>query len=79
LTVVGAAYATYAVILPANATLTGPSGALLVSSLTSMPGPAGQLGAAGTQQLSLGGTLNVAANQPDGDYSGTFSVTVTYN
>lgn len=75
----GAAYATYAILLPASATLAGPSGTLMVSSFSSTPGSSGLLSAAGIQQLNIGGTLDVAANQPDGDYSGTFAVTVTYN
>lgn len=79
LTVHGAPYATYAILLPASATLTGPSGTLVVSSFSSAPGASGLLSGAGAQQLNIGGTLAVAANQPDGDYSGTFAVTVTYN
>lgn len=79
LTVNGAANATYAILLPSSATLTGPSGTMQVSSFSSAPGSSGLLSAAGAQQLNVGGTLNVAANQPDGDYSGTFAVTVIYN
>ncbi|MBS1785593.1 MAG: DUF4402 domain-containing protein [Acidobacteria bacterium] len=33
----------------------------------------------GTQSFEVGGTLTVGANQPDGDYSGIFTVVVTYN
>jgi Domain of unknown function (DUF4402) len=36
------------------------------------------LSAAGLVDLHVGGTLAVGANQPDGLYSGTFDVTVTY-
>lgn len=79
LLVAGAPHATYAILLPASATLTGPAGTLLVSTFTSSPGIAGVLSAAGSQLLAVGGTLTVAANQPDGDYAGTFSVTVIYN
>jgi len=32
----------------------------------------------GTDSLKVGGTLNVGNNQAPGNYSGTFSVTVTY-
>ena len=31
-----------------------------------------------TQEIDVGGTLTVAGNQPPGDYSGTFDVTITY-
>jgi hypothetical protein len=36
------------------------------------------IGAAGLLDLRVGGTLAVAANQPDGVYSGNFDITVTY-
>jgi hypothetical protein len=78
-TVTGAANATYAVALPASITLTGPAGTLLVSPFTSTPSLTGLLSPGGLQQLQVGATLNVAANQADGDYSGVFAVTVTYN
>ena len=78
-TVTGAANATYAINLPATITLTAAGGTLTVSPVTSTPSPTGLLGATGQQTLALGGTLNVAANQADGDYAGTFNVTVAYN
>lgn len=78
-TVNGAANATYAILLPASITMTGPAGTMLLSPFTSTPGGSGQLSVSGTQQLRIGGTLNVAANQPDGNYAGTFSVTTVYN
>jgi hypothetical protein len=39
----------------------------------------GAAGAAGSQTVSVGGTLNVGANQAAGSYTGSFSVTVAYN
>jgi hypothetical protein len=39
----------------------------------------GSIGSAGTQTVSVGGTLNVGANQAAGSYTGSFSVTVAYN
>lgn len=78
-TVNGAANATYAITLPVSITMTGPTGTMLVSPFTSSRGPSGLLNASGTQQLRVGATLNVVANQPDGDYAGTFSVTTVYN
>ena len=32
----------------------------------------------GVQTYYIGGTLNVPANQPEGNYSGTFTLTVNY-
>lgn len=78
-TVNGAANASYAIALPASILLTGPAGTMLVSPFSSSPSPSGLLNAAGQQQLNVGATLNLAANQADGDYSGTFAVTVAYN
>jgi len=75
----GAANCTYAIVLPASIILTGPAGTMVVSTFTSTPLAAGLLGMTGQQQLDVGATLNVAANQADGDYSGTFAVTVAYN
>ncbi len=38
----------------------------------------GTLLPSGVQTYYIGGTLTVPANQPDGDYSGTFTLTVNY-
>jgi hypothetical protein len=78
-TVTGAASATYAITLPTSITLSSPGGSLTVTPVTSTPSLTGLLSATGQQTLAVGGTLNVAANQADGDYTGTFSVTVAYN
>lgn len=78
-TVTGAASAVYAITLPASITLNAPGGTLTVSPVTSTPSLTGLLSATGQQTLAVGGTLNVAANQTDGDYAGTFNVMVAYN
>lgn len=78
-TVTGAASTTYAITLPASITLSIPGNTLTVSSVTSTPSLTGVLDASGNQTLAVGGTLNVAANQADGNYAGTFNVTVAYN
>lgn len=39
----------------------------------------GTIGAGGSVGFSVGGTLSVAANQAPGVYSGSYSVSVTYN
>ncbi len=58
----------------ASVTLTGPSGTMTASLTPS----ATSLTLAGGDSFTVGGTLNVGANQADGAYSGTFSVTVDY-
>ena len=78
-TVTGAPNSTYAISLPASVTLSAPGATLTLSPLQSSPSLSGLLNAGGTQALNVGGTLQVIANQPDGDYSGTFPVTVAYN
>ena len=81
-TVTGTPGAAYAITLPGTVTLTGPSGATMTatnfsSDLTS-PGALGS--PVGTQALSVGARLNIAASQAAGTYiSGNFDVTVNYN
>lgn len=73
---------TYAITLPSNGTVTlsdGAGNSMNVSNFTSSPSLTGQLSGAGSQQLSVGATLNVGNNQPTGAYSGSFIVTVNYN
>jgi hypothetical protein len=41
-------------------------------------GPSATLFPSGVQTYYIGGTLTVPANQPAGDYSGTFTLTVNY-
>jgi hypothetical protein len=79
-TVGGGNNATYTITLPTSAvTITGPTSTMTVSNFTSNPSGTGTIGAAGTQALNVGGTLNVGVNQAVGAYTGTFSVTVAYN
>lgn len=52
------------------ATTSGGGIALLGTSATLLP--------SGVQTYYIGGTLSVPANQPEGDYSGTFTLTVNY-
>jgi spore coat protein U-like protein len=81
-TVSGDPNATYTIQLPVNdvVSLTGPGNGMFVNTFTSTPsGAGGNLGAGGSQALSVGGTLNVGSDQAPGSYSSTFSVTVSYN
>jgi hypothetical protein len=80
-TVTGLAAATYSITLPAVATtITSGANTMTVNTWTSTPTPTGTL-TGGTQNLTIGATLNVGANQAAGTYvSGTpFDITVNYN
>ena len=77
-TVNGQASATYAITLPASATVTSAGNTMTVNAFNSNPSGTGTL-TGGTQNLLVGATLNVGASQATGTYSGTFDVTVTYN
>jgi hypothetical protein len=89
-TVGGKRNATYAITLPANGivTLTGTGTAMPVGTFTASVGSAAPSTtatglipnvAAGTQTFKVGATLTIGANQTDGEYAGTFNVTVAYN
>jgi hypothetical protein len=81
-TVTGTGTYTYAITLPSAAvTLTRTSGSetMTATTFTSSPSGTGAL-TAGTQNLTVGATLNVGAAQVAGVYqSPTFNVTVNYN
>lgn len=80
-TVNGSGNYTYSITLPSTAlTITSGANNMTVSSFTSSPSAIGTL-TAGTQTLTVGATLNVAAAAPAGTYvSATpFDVTVNYN
>jgi hypothetical protein len=81
---------TFAITLPANGTvtLTGPGTAMALNAFTAAIGSttliapfASKLPDAVSANLTfkVGGTLVVGPNQMDGDYTGTFAVTVAYN
>lgn len=63
---------------PAPTLANGTGGTMAVSSLM-LDGPTLRLfGAGGVSTIRVGGILNVGANQAEGDYTGTFSITVIY-
>jgi hypothetical protein len=69
----------FSVTYPNNVTLTNPTSDTMSASLVSdLTDDQGNLDSAGAANFSIGGTLNVAANQPSGAYLGTFEVTVAY-
>lgn len=84
--VTGENNATYAISLPGSITVTkeGGGATMTVNDLKAKPasqpeGLAGTLSAGGTDSFTVGGTLTVDDAQATGAYTGTFTVTVTYN
>jgi hypothetical protein len=78
--VTGKKNATYVITFAApSVLLSSPGGVdMVVNAFTTTAG-SGTLSATGTQSFNVGATLAVGINQLDGDYAGTFGVTVTYN
>ncbi|HVO51434.1 MAG TPA: DUF4402 domain-containing protein [Thermoanaerobaculia bacterium] len=77
-TVTGAAGYGFAITLPVSATITSGANNMTVNTFASTPSGTGTL-TAGTATVNVGATLNVAANQAAGAYTGTYPVTVNYN
>ena len=71
--------ATYAITLPASATISSGTNTMTVGTFTSTPSATGTLSASGTETVTVGGTLTVASAQVAGAYTGTFDMTVEYN
>ena len=72
----------YTVTFPGTMTLTGPSASTITVSLTHSAFAAnlsGALGSAGTATFTAGGTLPITSTTTTGAYTGSYSVTVTYN
>lgn len=69
----------YLITLPGNGTaaLTSGANSMTLSNFVSAPSATGML-TGGSQVVLVGATLSVGANQPPGNYSGTFMVTVEY-
>ena len=84
-TVTGGINTSYIITIPtASFDITNGTDLMAVTDMTCSKGAvtAGSVGsvfsATGTDSFSVGGTLNVAAAQPLGAYTGTFNVTVAY-
>ena len=77
--VAGSPNFTYNITLPTTATISSGTNTMLVDNFTSSPSVHGLLDGTGKQNLSVGGTLHVGATQAIGNYSGTFTITVSYN
>jgi len=78
-TVAGQASYTYAITLPASATITSSGHTMTVNGFTSSPSATGLLSSGGVQTLTVGATLNVAAAQAAGTYTNASGVPVTVN
>jgi Mat/Ecp fimbriae major subunit len=79
--VLGSAGASFAISLPPSAITiqSGLGDSMTVDSwATNAPGSP-SLSLQGQYQFNVGGTLHVQPNQPDGQYAGTFTVSVDYN
>ena len=69
----------YTITLPGPTVLAGPAGSNMnVTVFASNPSGTGTLTAGGTSTLTVGGTLTLSGNQAPGSYTGTFSITVSY-
>ena len=77
-TVAGAAGTTYAITLPASVLLSNGGNTMTVDNFTSTPTATGSL-ATGTEDIFVGGTLNVAAAQVSGLYTNAADLVVTVN
>ncbi len=70
---------TYSIGLPASTTIVAGANSMTVNTFVSNPATTGTLSATGAQTVNVGATLNVAASQAGGSYTGTFVVTMNYN
>lgn len=77
-TVAGESGTTYAITLPASVVLTNGGNTMTVNNFTSTPTATGSL-ASGTEDIFVGGTLNVAAAQVSGLYTNASDLVVTVN
>lgn len=69
----------YSVVLPTSVTLSdGGANSMIVTNLRSIPDTSGQLSSNGVQSVTIGGTLNIGANQGFGNYSGSMAVVISY-
>jgi Domain of unknown function (DUF4402) len=77
--VTGQGSATYSITLPVSTTVTSGGNTMTVDTFASNPAGTGTLSGGGSQALAVGATLNLAASQTSGTYTGTFNLSVTYN
>jgi hypothetical protein len=78
-TISGNASYTYAITLPSTVTITNGSNSMTVNGFSSLPASTGTIGTGGTQNLTVGATLNVSPAQNPGTYTNATGVPVTVN
>ncbi len=77
--IIGAPDATFTISLPSTILIASGANDMQVDNFVSSLGATSALDALGASALKVGATLNVAANQAVGLYTGSFDVTVAYN
>jgi len=77
-TVAGDRGASVNIILPGPVTISNGAATMIVSGFTHNLGATPKLDVNGNALFSVGATLNVGANQPTGQYTGSFVVAVAY-
>lgn len=70
--------ANYIVTTDSSVTLSSGANTMTLNNFTRSPA-SGSISKGGSATLYVGGRLNANANQPAGNYSGSFNVTVDYN
>ncbi|GAP42598.1 hypothetical protein TBC1_11730 [Lentimicrobium saccharophilum] len=70
--------ATFDITLPTSATITNGSESMIIDNFISSTGNDGVVLSGGATEFFVGATLNIAAGQAAGEYTGEFDVTVTY-
>jgi len=78
-TVTGEGSSTYTIALPSSITINSGSNSMTVNNFTSNESDGIGTLSSGSQIIYVGATLNVAASQATGTYSGSYDVTVAYN
>lgn len=78
-TVGGQASRAFTITVPSSFSLIRAGGGSLTATLTPTASGAQSLNTSGTFSLGVGGTLTVPSGTAGGDYSGVFTVTVSYN
>jgi len=69
----------FSISLPTGTMISSGADSMAVNAFTSDPSGTGTLDVAGIKNLNVGATLHVAASQPTGHYTGSFTLTVAYN
>lgn len=77
-TVAGTKNEKFSVTMPTTISMTGP-GTLVLTLTNNVPTAGAKLDNTGQYKLAVGGSFAVTALQPEGTYTGTYSVAIDYN